>query len=193
MKIIVGLGNPGNEYKGTRHNVGFITVEKIAEDYGISLTKAGFQALYGQGRIDGEQLILVKPMTYMNLSGMAVRQIMDYYKVEAKDLIVIQDDIDISKGTIKIKSKGSAGTHNGMKSVIKHLGHGNFSRIKIGVGNPSHGKDLADFVLSKFSKEEIDEIDSAIDQAAKATVTWVKHGTEVTMNEFNKKVKKEQE
>ena len=157
MFIIVGLGNPGREYRETRHNVGFQVIDKLAEAQGISVTRAKFQALYGEGRIGKERVLLVKPMTYMNQSGVAVRQILDFYKADLNNCLVIFDDVDIPFGQLRFRANGSGGSHNGMKSIIQHLKSQEFPRLKIGIGSKKPQQDLADFVLSKFRPEEIDE------------------------------------
>ncbi len=191
--IIIGLGNPGKEYRETRHNVGFQVVEALADAYDISVTRAKFQALYGEGRIEGHRVMLVRPMTYMNQSGVAVRQILDFYKMEAEDIVVIYDDIDIPVGELRIKKKGSAGTHNGMKSIIQHLGTSDFTRVKIGIGGDRGHKDLADYVLSTFNGDEREVIDDMIELAEKAVVTIVDDGVETAMNEYNGKKEKTRE
>ena len=149
MYIIAGLGNPGKKYENTRHNIGFITLDYLAERHDIQINKIKHKALVGEGRISGQKVLLVKPQTYMNLSGESLREVMDYYKVDIEDLIVIYDDIDLPAGTVRIRKKGSAGTHNGMRSIVQHLGQ-DFPRIRMGIGNERKG-DLADFVLGGFS------------------------------------------
>ena len=162
MYIIVGLGNPGKEYETTRHNTGFQIIDIIAEKYNIDIVERKHKAWIGKGYIDGQKVVLVKPQTFMNLSGESVRAVIDYYKVDEKDeLIVIYDDISMEVGQIRIRKKGSAGGHNGIKNIIAHLGHDTFLRIKVGVGEKPKGYDLADYVLGHFKKEEREEIGRA--------------------------------
>ena len=154
MKVIVGLGNPGKKYENTRHNIGFAAIDYIAEKEGININTGKHKALVGSGYIDGVKVLLVKPQTFMNLSGESLRLIMDFYKLEPEDFLVIFDDIDLDVGRIRIRRKGSAGGHNGIKSIISHLGSMEFPRIKIGVGAKPPGYDLADYVLGHFSKAD---------------------------------------
>ena len=184
--MIVGLGNPGREYEGTRHNIGFEIVDKLATDNGINVNKGKFNALYGEGRIAGEKVFLVKPTTYMNNSGQAVRALADFYKIPVENIIVIFDDIDIPFGSIRIKSKGSGGTHNGMKSIVNHLSSKDFPRLKVGVGSKLEGQNLANFVLSKFSNDEKRTIEDSISNASKAIETIISKDLDMAMNEYNK-------
>ena len=163
MKMIVGLGNPGSVYENTYHNLGFIAVTRLADKYDISLDKAKFNALYGQGNINGEKVLVVKPLTFMNLSGQAVKAFADYYKILPQDIIVFCDDIDIPKGTSRYRQKGSAGTHNGLKNIIYCLDSQDFKRIRIGAGNDKT-MDLKDYVLSKIDDESMSAISPAIDE-----------------------------
>lgn len=164
MKLIVGLGNPGTVYDGTYHNLGFMAVTRLADEKGIVLDKAKFNGLYGQGIIKDEKVILLKPLTYMNLSGQAVKAFADYYKILPEDIIVFCDDIDIAKGTTRYREKGSAGTHNGLKNIIYCLGSQDFKRIRIGAGNDKT-MDLKDYVLSKIDDDSMAQISPAIDEA----------------------------
>ena len=150
MYIIVGLGNPGDKYEKTRHNVGFNVIDLLAKEYSIDVSKIKHKALIGEGRVGTEKVILVKPMTYMNLSGESVADICNYYNIDLENLIVIYDDIDLDVGKIRIRKKGSGGTHNGMRSIIKCLGSNEFPRVRVGISKPKNGQDLADFVLSRF-------------------------------------------
>lgn len=184
MYIVVGLGNPGNKYSGTRHNVGFHTVDLLAQRNGIKVTKLKFKALYGEGIIAGKKVVLVKPQTYMNLSGQSVIDIVNFYKVDMKNLIVIYDDIDVKFGGLRIREKGSAGTHNGMKSIIYLLQRDDFPRIRIGVGRPEVG-DLGDFVLSPFKGEEITIIKEVIEKATMATEAIIERDLQEAMNKYN--------
>ena len=185
MYVIVGLGNPGKQYEATRHNVGFIAIDEIAKNLGINVDKLKFKSLIGEGRLGSEKLILAKPQTFMNLSGQAVVELMNYYKVDRDKLIVIYDDIDIEAGKIRIRIKGSAGSHNGMKNIIYLLGYDDFPRIRIGVSRPRQGQDLASFVLSKFDKSEIQPMVGAIETAAKAAEEVVKSTLDIAMNKYN--------
>lgn len=188
MYVIVGLGNPGKKYENTRHNIGFITLDYLAEQHDIKVNKIKHKALVGEGRISGQKVLLVKPQTYMNLSGDSVREVMDYYKVDIEDLIVIYDDIDLPAGTVRIRKKGSAGTHNGMRNIVQHLGQ-DFPRIRMGIGNERKG-DLVDFVLGGFSKEDKEILEPAVERAARAVECYVDEGIEKAMNKYNIKAKK---
>lgn len=191
LYLIIGLGNPGKDYEKTRHNVGFDVVEELSERHSVPLNKAKFNAVFGEGRIGSKRVFLVKPTTYMNNSGQAVRQLMDFYKLEPDSLCVVLDDIDIDFSQVRVKRKGSAGTHNGMKSIIYHLGCDEFTRVKLGVGKKHEGEDLAKFVLSRFSQEQRSEIDKCILRAADAVECWLQFGVDRAMNEFNISLRKE--
>lgn len=185
MYIIVGIGNPGREYAGTIHNIGFDVVTNLSDRYDISLSRTGFKSKLGQGFIEGEKVLLLKPQTYVNLSGEAIVEAVNFYKIDIpNELIVIQDDIDLNPGTIRIKRKGTAGGHNGLKNIISHVGN-NFVRIKVGVGAKPEGWDLKDYVLSKFNNDEEPLIREVIKEAADATVSVLKTGVEATMNKYN--------
>jgi len=191
MYIIVGLGNPGPKYAGTRHNVGFDTIDMLAEANNISMLESKHKALVGKGYIAGEKVILAKPVTFMNLSGESVRQLIDYYKVDEEDnLIVIYDDISLEPGQLRIRKKGSAGGHNGIKNIIAHLGHDTFMRVKVGVGEKPKGYDLADYVLGHFSKEEEKIMIESFKNAAEAVVVMMKEGADAAMNQYNVKKSK---
>ena len=169
MMIIAGLGNPTDQYKGTRHNIGFMALDRLSEALGIPVNQHKYKAMGGSGFIAGQRVLLMKPLTYMNLSGESIRAAADFYKVEPEDILVIYDDISLEPGMLRIRKKGSAGGHNGMKSIIKHLGSDTFPRIRVGIGGEKHpGQDLADYVLSRFPKEEQALIDEALDKAVKA-------------------------
>ncbi|WP_054251838.1 aminoacyl-tRNA hydrolase [Neofamilia massiliensis] len=185
MKVIAGLGNPGKDYQRTRHNVGFMVIDKLIEKLSASPFKIKHQALIAEASIKGEKVLLVKPQTYMNNSGDSLREILNFYKIPPEDLIVIYDDIDIGFSTIRIRKKGSAGSHNGMKSIIYQIQADTFPRIRIGVGEKHQGQDLANFVLSNFSSEEFKEIDSAVDYAALAAIAIVEDGLDRAMNKYN--------
>ena len=194
MFIISGLGNPGLKYAGTKHNVGFDTVDILSDRFGIPLDFEKHRAVCGKGLIEGERVLLVKPLTFMNLSGEAVRDIISYYKADpAEDLIVISDDIDLSPGRIRVRPKGSAGGHNGLKNIISELNTDSFSRGRIGVGAKPHNWDLADWVLSRFDEDARDAVDAAEIRAANAVVCIMKEGCERAMNTYNKTVKPEAE
>lgn len=188
MFCIVGLGNPEKKYENTRHNIGFDVIDEIAEKYSIAVRERGFKALFGKGVIEGQRVILVKPQTYMNLSGESVREITDYYKINiGEELIVISDDISLEAGTIRIRKKGSAGGHNGLKNIILHLGTENFNRIRMGVGEKPKEWDLVDYVLGHFPKEEREKMDESVAQAVKAVEIMMTEGADAAMNAFNKK------
>lgn len=191
MYIIVGLGNPGSTYQNTKHNIGFDVIDKLAEQYNISVTQKKHKALIGKGNMDGYPVLLVKPQTFMNLSGESVRSVLDFYKLNIQDeLIIIYDDISLDLGQIRVRQKGSAGGHNGMKSIIAHLNTEEFSRIKVGVGEKPKFMDLADYVLSYFSKAEREEADVGVDNAAKAVSVIINKDISQAMNLFNKKVER---
>lgn len=186
MYIIAGLGNPGKKYVGTRHNMGFEALDAVAAKYDIAIKKAKFNALYGEGTIEGEKVVLVKPQTYMNLSGESIREFKSWYKTDDSQIIIIYDDVSLPVGKMRIRPKGSAGGHNGMKSIIYQLGSEDFPRIKIGVGSPDNPDyDLADYVLGKFTKAEVKElIQKAID-TADAVGEIIKNGIEKAMTKYN--------
>jgi len=184
MYIIVGLGNPGKKYELTRHNVGFETIDRIAEKYNISVNKLKYKALIGEGTIGNEKVILVKPQTYMNLSGETVLSICNFYQLSMENLIVIYDDVDTDFAKLRIRKKGSAGTHNGMRSIISLLQKDDFPRVRIGIGKSSHMQ-LADFVLQRFSKDEMIEMNETLDRAAQAVIGIMDSGVEQAMNRFN--------
>jgi PTH1 family peptidyl-tRNA hydrolase len=184
MYIIVGLGNPGKEYAGTRHNVGFDTIDCLAEKYNTNLNKLKFNSVYGEININGEKVMLVKPVTYMNRSGIAVAEIVKFYKVEIEKVIVVYDDIDIPPGTLRIRPHGSSGTHNGMKSIIYQLQNDKFPRLRVGIGrNPQ--MDLADYVLQRFSKDEREKIDNIIKSAVEAIEEIVVKSLDSAMQKYN--------
>ncbi len=188
MYIIVGLGNPGKEYTNTRHNIGFDVIDTLADAAGISVIEKKHKALIGKGVIDGQKIVLVKPQTFMNLSGESVRAVIDYYKVdEEQELIVISDDISLDVGNIRIRKKGSAGGHNGLKNIIAHLGHDTFMRVKMGVGEKPKGYDLADYVLGHFNAQERKVMDIAAKSAVDAIRMIMAGDVDKAMNEYNKK------
>lgn len=188
MYLIAGLGNPGKQYEMTRHNIGFHTIDYIADRLGVNVKKLKHKAIFGEGTIGGEKVLLVKPQTYMNLSGESLVEFVKFYKIPIENVIVISDDIDLPTGRIRIRAKGSAGGHNGLKSIIQMLGGDNFARVRIGVGAPTHEDyDLADFVLGRFGKDEIPVLEDAIVKADKAVAEIIARGAESAMNKFNSK------
>ena len=190
MYIIAGLGNPTMQYEGTRHNAGFDVIDALADKYNISVDGRKNRAYIGKGIIEGQKVLLVKPQTYMNLSGESIGGRVDYFKIDVEqDLIVIDDDISLSPGQIRIRKKGSAGGHNGIKNIIAHLGTQVFPRIKVGVGEKPKKYDLADYVLSHFTKAEREEMEEGYQKAIQAVEKILAGEMEAAMNEFNRKVK----
>lgn len=188
MIIIAGLGNPTKEYENTRHNIGFMAVDALADKYNISVMDCRHRALVGKGMINGTKVVLVKPLTYMNLSGEAVRAVVDYYKADAaSELIVIYDDISLDVGQLRIRKKGSAGGHNGIKNIIANLGDDTFLRIKIGVGEKPKGYDLVDYVLGHFSKEELEVINDSLEKVDGAVQLMLGDKVDQAMNDYNVK------
>lgn len=187
MYIIVGLGNPGDKYAKTRHNVGFNVVDLLAKEYSIDVSKIKHKAMTGEGRVGTEKVILVKPLTYMNLSGESVVDICNYYNVDLEKLIVIYDDIDLEVGKIRIRKKGSGGTHNGMRSIIKCLGSNEFPRVRVGISKPKNGQDLADFVLSRFSKDDEAALSESYKNAVAAVDCTIRENLDLAMNRYNVK------
>lgn len=185
MYFIVGLGNPGLQYENTRHNVGFMTIDYLANKYDIDVRKLKFKSLYGQGEISGHKVMLIKPQTYMNNSGEAIRELRNFYKFDIDKLIVIYDDIDIDFGTIRIRKKGSAGSHNGMKSIIYQIQDDQFPRIKVSIGKKPEKWDLANFVLSGFSQEEVGVLEDEIRLAAEGIEIILKEDIDKAMNRCN--------
>ncbi|NLL80427.1 MAG: aminoacyl-tRNA hydrolase [Clostridiales bacterium] len=188
MFIIAGLGNPGKDYENTRHNAGFDVIDVIAEENGIGMLEKKHKAVIGKGYIDGQKVILAKPQTFMNLSGESIRELVDYYKIdEETELIVIYDDISLNVGQLRIRKKGSAGGHNGIKNIIAHLGHDTFLRIKVGVGEKPKGFDLADYVLGHFTQDEQKVMAESGKKAAEAVKLMLLDQTDAAMNLYNKK------
>lgn len=186
MYIIVGLGNPGAKYETTRHNMGFITIDYLSREYNIPVNRLGFKSLYGQGVIGGEKVLLVKPQTFMNLSGQTVKEIVDFYKIEHDKLIVIYDEISIPLGKIRVRPSGSAGGHNGMKNIIYLLQDDKFPRIRIGVGMPENpNMDIADHVLGKLSADEIKILTDSVKNAATGVELIIKDSVNAAMNKLN--------
>ena len=190
MKIIAGLGNPGLQYAKTKHNVGFMLLDALAQHLGASPWKEAFTSLISEVRIDGEKIFLVKPQTYMNESGAAIGPMLVYYKVGLEDLIVVHDDMDIPAGMIRIRKKGGSGGHNGIKSIIAHVGGEKFPRIRIGIGRPLSGWSVIDHVLAPFSAEDVPRIREAIDYLLPAMECIAQDGTDLAMNRYNPHKKK---
>lgn len=189
MFIIVGLGNPTKEYEGTRHNVGFDVIDALADKYHISVTERKHRAFCGKGVIEGQKVILAKPQTYMNLSGESVRGLVDYYKVDVEtELLIIYDDINLDVGQLRIRTKGSAGGHNGIKNIIQHLGTDVFQRIRLGVGNKPQHYDLVDYVLGHFSNDEKEFMKDGYNHVVQAVEMIVRDEIDAAMNTFNRKV-----
>lgn len=185
MYLIVGLGNPEEEYAKTRHNMGFDVINKLSEKQKIKVKKTKFNSLYGTGLIAGEKVILIKPQTFMNLSGTAVRDFKNFYKIDPSNIIVVYDDLDIEPGIIKIRKKGGSGTHNGMKSVVSELGIEDFPRIRIGIGNPEYKNDLLNYILTKIPEEDYKILEKSINNAADSIEEIIKNGIDIAMNKYN--------
>ena len=184
MYLIVGLGNPEEEYSNTRHNMGFNVINKLAEEYKIDVNKNKFDALLGTGSIEGEKVILLKPQTYMNLSGKSIIQVVNFYKIPLQNVFVIYDDIDIAPGLIRIRKKGSSGSHNGMKSVVAELNSEDFARIRVGIGKPENN-DMINYVIGKIPKEVQEPLEEGVLKAKQAVVEILKNGLDRAMNKFN--------
>lgn len=185
MKIMVGLGNPGKQYEYTRHNVGFDVIEELSRRFNIPLDQSKLKGLYGIGFYKGEKVLLLKPLTYMNLSGESIRAVMDYYDIGLEDLLVIYDDLDLPVGKIRLRQKGSAGGHNGIKSTVAHLGTQAFNRIRIGIDRPQNGMSVPDYVLGKFHKEEQSQVQDVVQKSADACEAWLERPFIQVMNDFN--------
>ena len=187
VRLVVGLGNPGNTYKRTRHNVGFMVVDQIAEDFSIALVKQKFDTVFGRGAVDGVEVVLAKPMAFMNRSGPQVQKIARYYRILSEDMLVVHDDIDLAFGRIKIKEKGGDGGHKGVRSIIDAFGGGDFVRLRMGVGRPEAGISAADYVLGKFTIKEKKVLHRIITEARDAVGTILCKGAKEGMNRFNDK------
>lgn len=187
MYLIVGLGNPEGEYAHTRHNMGFDTINKIAEKNDIEVNKSKFKALYGTGTIDDKKVILFKPQTYMNSSGEAVKEIVDFYKIKPSEILVVYDDMDVEKGKIRIRKKGGPGTHNGMRSVVSELGYTDFARIRVGIGQPEFKIEMVGYVIGKVPEDEQKILSGGTTLAEEAVEEFIKNGIDSAMNKFNKK------
>ncbi|MGM9927999.1 MAG: aminoacyl-tRNA hydrolase [Bacillus sp. (in: firmicutes)] len=185
MKLIIGLGNPGKDYEKTRHNIGFEVIDALAEKWNISLDQAKHKGLYGAGYVNGKKVILLKPLTYMNLSGESIRAVMDYFKIDVEDIIVLYDDLDLAVGKVRLRQKGSAGGHNGIKSTIAHLGTDQFNRIRIGISRPQGGMSVTNHVLGRFKEEEWTELQPVISKCCEACQHFMDHSFLKVMNDFN--------
>jgi PTH1 family peptidyl-tRNA hydrolase len=185
LTVIAGLGNPGNKYENTRHNVGFAVIDVLAEKTGIKVNRLKYKGLIGEGAIKGKKVLLVKPQTFMNLSGECLREIVEWYRIPVGNIIVIYDDADLPAGTLRIRPGGSSGTHNGMKSIIYQLQSDEFPRIRIGIGNAPEGWELADYVLARFNADEAGIIGRSVEMAAEAAITIVESGINTAMNLYN--------
>ncbi len=185
MYIIAGLGNPGRSYKNTRHNAGFMVLDNLARQNGIKIRSFKYKGRAGSGKIDGEKIYLLKPRTYMNLSGISVAECLKGQKVKPDRLIVIHDDMDLPTGRIKVKAAGGSGGHKGIDSIIKHLGTDRFARVRIGIGKPADKEDTVDYVLSSFSDTERQEWENALEKGSRAALNVVFEGADVAMNKFN--------
>ena len=185
MYLIVGLGNPESDYAKTRHNMGFNVINKLSDKYGIEVNKKKFKSLFGMGEIEGKKVILLKPQTYMNLSGEAVRECMDFYKIKPEELIVIYDDVDTDLGNVRIRIKGSAGTHNGMKSVVENISTEEFARIRVGIGKPEDGEDMISYVIGAIKEEDKEGLEKGVEKAFEAVVISLKENIDIAMNRLN--------
>lgn len=185
MYLIVGLGNPERDYSNTRHNMGFNTINKLAKQYDIEVNKSKFKGLYGIGMIEGEKVLLLKPQTFMNLSGESIKEAIQFYKIELENLIVIYDDIDINPGIIKLRKAGGPGTHNGMKSVVHELNTQNFKRVRVGIGMPQDNENLIEYVIGAIAEEDKEKLEKGTDLAKDAIVSILKNGIDIAMNQFN--------
>ena len=188
MRLIVGLGNPGAQYENTRHNVGFMVVDKLVGEFGVSVAKNKFEVRYGRGAIEGQAVMLAKPMAFMNRSGWPVQKLATYFKINSKDLIVIHDDIDLAFGRLKIKEKGGHGGHKGLKSIIQAVGDDAFVRVRIGVGRSETGSSVSNHVLGPFYDDESTFLDAILTRARDAVVTILTEGPKAGMNRFNEKI-----
>lgn len=185
MYLIIGLGNPENDYGKTRHNMGFNVINLLAKMYNINVNKSKFNSIYGSGIIGDKKVILVKPQTFMNLSGEAVRDFSNYYKVEMQNILVVYDDIDLEPGSIRIRKNGSSGSHNGMKSVVSSLQTQEFPRVRVGIGKPQNGENLIEYVIGAIDEDDIPKLKDGIKLATKAIGEILKNNIDVAMNKFN--------
>ena len=191
MYLIVGLGNHEPEYANTRHNMGFDSINKIARELNIDLKKTRFNAILGEGVVEGKKVFLVKPQTFMNNSGESVEAFVSFYKIPMENILVIYDDMDTEVGKIRVRAKGGAGSHNGMKSIINELNSEEFARIRVGIGKPKNEFDRIDYVIGRVSKEEQLKLQKGVDSARDAVIYWIENGIDNTMNKYNIKTSKE--
>ncbi len=185
MYLIVGLGNPESDYSKTRHNMGFNVINKLSEKYEIEVNKSKFKGLIGSGTIENEKVILLKPQTFMNLSGESIIEVINFYKIPLENLIVIYDDVDIEPGKIRIRKNGSAGSHNGMKSVVNNLHTEEFTRIRIGIGKPKENTDMISYVIGYVPEEELESLNKGVEKAKEAVIEIIKNNVDSAMNKFN--------
>ena len=185
MKLIVGLGNPGKQYEHTRHNIGFEVIDALSSKFSLPLNQSKFKGIYGIGVYNGEKVILLKPLTYMNLSGESIRAVIDYYQIDISDLLVIYDDLDLPVGKIRLRQKGSPGGHNGIKSTVAHLGTQEFNRVRIGIDRPQAGMSVPDYVLGRFQPDEKAPMEEAVKKSAEACSAWLEKPFLQVMNEYN--------
>lgn len=185
MKLIVGLGNPGDEYARTRHNVGFVVADAVAEAHQITLNQTKFKAIIGKGVIGSEEVIIAKPQTFMNRSGESVSSLLSFFKLNPTDCIVICDDLELPTGKIRVRGKGGHGGHNGLRSIIELTGSQEFVRVRVGIGRPNDSSQVSNYVLNTFSKDEKPLIADAVERASKAVEATIKDGAEMAMNRFN--------
>ena len=185
MYLIVGLGNPEAEYARTRHNMGVDVVNELADKYKIAISREKFDGLYGTGEIENEKVILLKPQTYMNLSGESIREVIDFYHIENEEIIIIYDDIDTEKGNIRIRKQGGPGSHNGMKSVVENLQTTDYGRIRVGIGQPEYKNNMINYVIGKVPEEEQKVLQEGVTKAAEAIEEILKNGIDIAMNKFN--------
>lgn len=185
MYLIVGLGNPEEDYSMTRHNMGFDVINKIAKKYEIDISRTKFNGMYGSGIIEGEKVILLKPQTFMNLSGQSIKKFIDFYKISLEKVLVVYDDMDVEIGKIKVRKKGGPGTHNGAKSVVHELATEDFARIRVGIGKPIEQYDAIDYVIGKIEEQEYKNLEVGIEKAANAITEYIKDGIDLTMNRYN--------
>ena len=185
MYLIIGLGNPEDKYSNTRHNMGFDVINELSKECDIEVSKSKFDAFYGMGEINGKKVILIKPQTYMNLSGESVIKFKKFYKISNKNIIVIYDDIDLGIGDLRLKAKGSSGSHNGMKSVIQNLNTEEFIRVRVGIGTPENKGDMINYVIGQIPKREREILDKAIEKAKDSVIEVLENGIDMAMNKFN--------
>ena len=185
LRLIAGLGNPGNQYRETRHNAGFLVLDEIGREYSLATDKKKFSTLYGRGSVENNELVLVKPMAYMNNSGPPLRRLADYFRISGEEILVIHDDIDLAFGRLKIKEKGGHGGHNGVRSLMDAFGGGDFARLRVGVGRSESRADVTDHVLGKFNAEELKHLNRIVSRARDAVTTILTEGLTVAMNRFN--------